>query len=324
MGSLSAETGSEKELKVRFHTPVLLAEALKYLNIKKGEKYLDATVGGGGHAAAILKKGGKVLGIDCDPEAIKAAREYLSRACPAPQTKPGLRGADASWRLAQGNFRFLAQIAREYGFQEVAGILFDLGVSSHQLETPRRGFSFRLDGPLDMRMDPSLKVTAADLVNGLSKGELNELFSRLGQEKYSRRLADALVRARRIKPIETCRELAAIIVAAQPGQGRRAGKRDRRPRLHPATRVFQALRIAVNDELNNLKEALPPAVELLKPKGRLVVISFHSGEDRLVKQFFKENQSLKILTKKPVRPTEEEREKNPRSRSAKLRAAEKK
>lgn len=295
----------------KFHEPVLLKEVIQYLGVKKGEKYIDATVGGGGHTAAILKLGGKVLGIDCDPEAIKAARTYLASACPP--------GKHCSWRLVRGNFKDIFQIAKREGFLNVSGILFDLGVSSYQLETAERGFSFNLKGPLDMRMDPSLRVTAADLVNGLNKGELDELFSKFGQEHYSRRLAEAIIRARSLRPIKTTGELVEIINQALPTKRRRR-------KLHPATRVFQALRIAVNDELNNLKKSLPQALDLLKPKGRLVVISFHSGEDRIVKQQFKaaeEHGLVRIITDKPVRPTAEEIKRNPRSRSAKLRVGEK-
>lgn len=294
----------------KFHEPVLLKEVVKFLKIKKGEKYIDATVGGGGHSEAILKLSGRILAIDYDPEAIKAARDYLASACPP--------GKHHNWRLVSGNFSNLYQIAKKEKFLAVAGILFDLGVSAHQLETARRGFSFNFKGPLDMRMDPNLKVTAADLVNGLNKGELAELFKKFGQEHYSRRLAEAICRARRIEPIKTCQELAGIIVKAKLGRGNE--------QIHPATRCFQALRIAVNDELNNLKKALPQALSLLKLEGRLVVISFHSGEDRIVKQFFKnkeEKGELGIMTKKPIRPAEAEVERNPHSRSAKLRVAEK-
>jgi 16S rRNA (cytosine1402-N4)-methyltransferase len=294
-----------------YHTPVLLKETLKYLNVKKGKKYIDATVGGGGHAEAILKLGGEILGIDYDPEAIKAAREHLSQACPSARAS-GFGGQRASWRLAQGNFDQLGEIAKKNGFEPVAGILFDLGVSSHQLDDLERGFSFQSEATLDMRMNPNLGVTAADLINGLNKGELNELFSKLAEEKHSRRLAEAVVSACRVKPVRTCRELADLVVKTVGKKGK----------VHPATRIFQALRIAVNDELNNLKEALPQAVELLKPEGRLVIISFHSGEDRIVKQFLKDEEKLKILNKKPVRPTEAEIKANPRSRSAKLRAGE--
>lgn len=288
-----------------FHKPVLLNEVIKYLAIKKKGKYIDATVGGGGHAKAVCQLGGKLLGLDCDPEALNSARGYLSTACPA------------SWRLLSGNFKDLARIAAEAGWGKVDGILFDLGISSHQLESPKRGFSFRFNAPLDMRMDPGLAVTAADLINGLNKGELEKLFLKLGEEKQARLFAEAIVNARRLEPIKTCQELADLI-------GRTSGRRQ--AKIHPATRVFQALRMAVNDELNSLRQALPQTLELLKDKGRLIVISFHSGEDRIVKQFFKEMESegkLKILTAKPIIPTAEELKINPRSRSAKFRAAEK-
>lgn len=294
---------------VKFHEPVLLKEVIDYLRVKKGRKYIDATVGGGGHTAAILKLGGKILAIDCDPEAIKAARRYLASACPP--------GKHYSWRLVSGNFKELYQIAKKANFLSVSGILFDLGVSSYQLEKGKRGFSFSQEGPLDMRMDPRLKVTAADLVNGLNKGELNEIFTKFGQEYYSRRIAEAICRTRELKPIKTTGQLVEIINQALP---------KRKSKIHPATRVFLALRITVNDELNNLKKALPQALELLEPRGRLAVISFHSGEDRIVKQFFKgqeEKGKLTVITKKPVRPTREEIKKNPRSRSAKLRVVEK-
>lgn len=299
----------------KFHQPVLLKETIEYLKVKKNGKYIDATVGGGGHAQAILKLGGKILGVDCDPEALNSAREYLTTACPARRSLDE-GGPDPSWRLFRGNFKDLTRIAAENDFSDVDGVLFDLGVSSYQLETPKRGFSFNIQAPLDMRMDPNSKVTAADLVNGLNKNELKKLFQKFGEEKLAGRLAEAIINARRLKPIESCRQLAEIILEVKPKKGK----------IHPATRVFQALRIAVNDELNNLKEALPAALEVLKTGGRLVVISFHSGEDRIVKDFFKQKEregGLIILTKKPTRPTAEEIKENPRSRSAKLRAAEK-
>ncbi len=286
-----------------YHIPALLQETVDGLNIKPGKKYIDATLGGGGHTKEILSRGGVVLGIDLDPEAIENANLTLK----TEHLKP-----------AQGNFAHLKEIAEENGFTEVAGILFDLGVSSHQLEKAERGFSFNTDAPLDMRMDPSLAVSAADLVNGLTEKELYELFIKYAEEFHSRAIAHALVRARTLKPIKTCNQLAEIIVRAR-GKGR--GER-----THPATRVFQALRMAVNDELNNLKNALPQALELLDKNGRLAVLSFHSLEDRIVKNFFKEEKQkgfLNILTEKPIVPKEEETERNPRARSAKLRIAEK-
>lgn len=291
-----------------FHKPALLKETIEFLNICPGKRYIDATVGGGGHSEAILKKGGIVLGIDCDPEALRAAKERLSSACPG-----------APWRLARGNFANLKKIAKKIGFGKVAGVLLDLGVSTYQLETGRRGFSFKKDGPLDMRMDPSLQVTAADLVNKLGENELYEIFKKFGEERFARRIAGAICRARRLKPIINTNQLAEIILRARPRRGRF-------DRTHPATRCFQALRIAVNDELNNLQKALLQAFEILEPKGRLVVISFHSLEDRIVKWFLKEKEAegkMTILTKKPIRPGKEEVDLNPRSRSAKLRAGEK-
>lgn len=287
-----------------FHQPVLLKEVIEGLKVKKDGRYLDGTVGGGGHAQAILKLNGKILGLDCDSEALNHAREFLSTACPT------------SWRLVKGNFKDLARIAKENDFVPVDGVLLDLGVSLFQLRTPERGFSFNLEGPLDMRIDSDLKVTAADLINGLNKGELEKLFQKLGEEKLARRLAEAIVEARQLKPILTCQKLVEVILKVKP----------RRGKIHPATQVFQALRMAVNDELNNLKEALPAALAILKSKGRLTVISFHSGEDRIVKYFFKEKAEegkLKMITKKPIKPSWEEIKENPRSRSAKLRVAEK-
>jgi len=295
-------------LKGIYHVPALLKEAVDFLEVKRGKKYIDATLGGGGHSEAILRRQGELLAIDRDPEAIEYACPKLKKACP---TSP--------FKVVQGNFADLGKIARENGFEKVEGVLFDLGVSSHQLEEASRGFSFNLGGPLDMRMDPTLSLTAKDLVNVLNEGELYELFSKLGEEKYSRRFARAICGARRVKKIETCDELARIILKSAPPRG----KFDR---THPATRVFQALRIAVNDEINSLKEALPQAIDLLNFKGRLVVLSFHSLEDRVVKRFFLDKEKigvLKIITVKPVEPTKEEVEVNPRARSAKLRVAEK-
>lgn len=292
-----------------YHIPALLNETVKALNIKPKHRYIDATLGGGGHSVEIVKEGGILLAIDQDPEAISYASERLKKACP--DLLPP--------KFVQANFAQIDEVAKEAGFEKVAGILFDLGVSSHQLETPNRGFSFNQEGPLDMRMNPDLSVTAKDLVNGLNEGEQAELFWKLGEEKFSRRYAKAICQARQVKPIETGDELAQIILREVPVRG----KFDR---THPATRVFQALRIAVNDELNSLRTALPKAVELLDREGRIVVLSFHSLEDGIVKRFFAEQEEkgiLKIISKKPITPTKEEVELNPRARSAKLRVAEK-
>lgn len=302
-----------------YHIPVLLNETVDLLNVQPGKKYIDATLGGGGHSEEIIRRGGILLGIDQDPDALEFASKRLSRvlsACPPAHQFDG-RG-NLPPVFAKGNFAEIDRLAKGNGLEKVDGILFDLGVSSHQLETPERGFSFNLEGNLDMRMDQSLSVSAKDLVNGLTEKELSELFLKLGEEKFSRRYASSICSYRKTKPIETCDELAKIIL-------RHAPKRGGFDRTHPATRVFQALRIAVNDELNSLKEALPKAMELLEPEGRLVVLSFHSLEDGIVKRFFLESQSknfLKIINKKPITPSKEEADLNPRARSAKLRGAE--
>ena len=285
-----------------YHTPALLKEAIGGLNVKAEEKYIDCTLGGMGHSLEILKRGGEVLAFDVDPEAIENAKKNLSNLSKGTNLK-----------LARGNFKDLEKIAKENGFEKVSGILFDLGVSTHQLLKEERGFSFNTDAVLDMRMDPNLTVTAKDLINGLQKEELYELFTKLGEEHNAWGISRAIVRARTVKPIETGRELAEIIGGA-------------RGKVHPATNVFQALRIAVNDELNNLREALPQTLELLEKDGRLTILSFHSLEDRIVKNFFKENEEkgiFKIITKKPITPSEKEILLNPRARSAKLRIAEK-
>ncbi|PIS14540.1 16S rRNA (cytosine(1402)-N(4))-methyltransferase [Candidatus Shapirobacteria bacterium CG09_land_8_20_14_0_10_39_12] len=292
-----------------YHIPALLNETVDLLNVKPGKRFIDATLGGGGHSEEIVRKKGMLLGIDQDPEAVSFASERLKTfAC------PGL----VPPKIVQSNFSRIDEVAKDVGFEKVDGILFDLGVSSHQLETAQRGFSFN-QGPLDMRMDKTFSVTAKDLVNGLNEGELADLFLKLGEERLSQRYAKAICKERLIKPIATCNELSEIIV-------KEALPRGKFDRTHPATRVFQALRIAVNDELNSLKEALPKAVELLNKKGRLVLLSFHSLEDGIVKRFFLDQEEkgiLKIITKKPITPSAEEVNLNPRARSAKLRAAEK-
>ncbi len=294
------------------HTPVLFKEAIGFLKVQLGKKYIDTTVGGGGHAEAILQAGGVLLGLDQDPQALEIAKRRLASACP-PDVY--LRG-----RLVHGNFANLKSLAEKENFCQVAGILFDLGISTIQLKDPSRGFSFGVNTALDMRMNPKeQEVTAADLVNGLNEGELYELFTKLGEEHYSRPVARAICRARRVRQIKTCGELANLVREAVP-------RREKFARTHPATRIFQALRIAVNDELNCLRVALPQASELLETGGRLVVLSFHSLEDRIVKEFLEseaERKRMIILTKKVVKPTTEEIKDNSSARSAKLRAGEK-
>lgn len=282
----------------KFHTPVLLQEVLEALKVQKDKKYIDATVGGGGHAQELIKQGAQILGIDADQDAINCIKENFKFEILNLKLIP-----------VQGNFKDLGEIARSKGFSKVAGILFDLGVSSYQLEDADRGFSFQKAGPLDMRMNQELSVKAADLINGLTKGELYELFSKLAEEPRALTISESIVRARRISPIKTTGELAMII------EKRRGG----------LARVFQALRIAVNDELNNLRSALPQAVSLLEREGRLAVISFHSLEDRIVKDSFldfREKGLGTVITKKPIVPSSGEIKMNKRSRSAKLRVFE--
>ena len=271
--------------------------------------YIDGSLGGGGHTWEILKKGGKVLGIDVDDEALAfVTNERL-------KNSDYQSGKDII--LEKGNFEKITEIAKANGFTQVSGILLDLGVSSHQFDASERGFSFQ-DGPLDMRMGDHLTVSAKDLVNGLTEKELVSLFERLGEERFAKKIAKVIVEKRYEKPFETTRELADLIKAS-------VFRSDHD--IHPATRIFQALRIAVNDELNVLRVALPDCIELLKPGGRLAVISFHSLEDRIVKHAFQEFESNglgTILTKKPLQATNEEVLHNNRARSAKLRVFEKK
>ncbi len=268
-----------------------------------GRLIVDATVGLGGHAEQFVRQGARVLGIDRDPEALDVARRRLE-----------------PWSdmltFVQGDFRQLGKLVKETGLASPDAVLMDLGVSSFQLSAPHRGFSFRHDGPLDMRMDPSNPVTAEQLVNTLSESQLAALLWELGEERFSRRIARRVVRERQRTPIETTRQLAALVARSYPPG---------RHRIHPATRTFQALRLAVNDEQEALREGLASAVSALRPGGRVCVIAFHSLEDRLVKHALRQWERegrVEILTRKPVRPSAEERQANPRSRSAKLRGAE--
>lgn len=288
-----------------YHKSVLFDEILDTLKIRDAW-YLDNTLGDGGHLIGIIKSGGKAVGIDVDPEALERVKQRLK--------EEGI--TEDKYRLILGNFRDIKNLQTELPLSKFNGAIFDLGVSSMQLETPLRGFSFAKAGPLDMRMDPSLGVKALDLVNNLSRKELCELFYKLGEEKFSKQLADAVVFAREIKPFTSTTELADVIAKKTRG-----GKE----KIHPATRVFQALRIAVNDELGALEEGLKEVKDLIAKGGRIAVISFHSLEDRIVKNTFKEwkLQGLgEILTKKPIVPSEREIAENPRSRSAKLRVFE--
>ena len=299
----------------QYHKSVLLREVIDILEPKPDKLYIDATIGGGGHSFEILKHGGKVLGIDRDPESLKHIKNQFNF------------GKDLI--LVQSNFNRIGSIARSYGYNSVDGIIFDLGVSSHQLETAQRGFSFNMSGPLDMRMDPALAVKAADIINNFDQRRLNEIFKNFAQEKFSWTIANAISSARQIKPIKTTIELAQIVKDAKVRARNKTFEAKKRRYhaqggdLHPATKVFQALRIVVNSELLNLEEALPQTIDLLKINGRLLVISFHSLEDSQVKRFFKKEKRLKILTQKPIRASVREVRENPRARSARLRAAEK-
>ena len=300
-----------------FHIPVLRDEVVEVLNVQPKRNYLDATVGLGGHALAILKNspGGKLLGIDADPEAIKVARVNL------------INYRDAAI-LVNDNFTNLSTVCGKHNFSPVHGILFDLGISSLQLDTTDRGFSFQREAPLDMRFNPQQKLTAADIVNNLPEIELARLIQKYGEERYSRRIARRIVNNR---PVNTTSELAEIVEQAYGGQ---------RGKIHPATKTFLALRLVVNRELENLSVALQQARDLLTLGGRLAVISYHSLEDRIVKNFMKQeakaclcppetpvcqchhSPTLKLITKKVIIPSLAEIALNPRSRSARLRVAE--
>ena len=296
------------------HQPVLLKEALEYLQVKPGRIYLDATLGDGGHTQAILEKGASVIAIDQDPQALERASARLQSACPDINIKldvklPVTQVEAKPCLLIRSNFANLDQLIN----LPIDGILFDLGVSTLQILMPQRGFTFQSEGPLDMRMDPDLGVTAADLLMALSQKELTRLLLELGDETFAAKIARRIVKVRQRTPIVTTTQLADLVARIKPHS-----------KIHPATKTFQALRMAVNQERYSLTQALPQALRLLKKQGRLVIISFHSGEDRLVKHFLKEqaeSNNLEILTSKPVKPTVLEINQNHKARSAKLRAA---
>lgn len=305
------------------HRPVLLNECIDSLNIKSDGVYLDGTLGGAGHSLEILKKldKGTLIGIDQDNDALEVSGQRLR------QTQ-----GNAGLILIKGNFRNMAQLLRQHGIEGVDGILLDIGVSSHQLDEADRGFSYQQDASLDMRMDRTRELDAATIVNTYDEKAIKDIIREYGEENWAARIASFIIKARSESRIETTGQLVDIIKAAIPAQARREGP-------HPAKRSFQALRIAVNDELGALKEALDSAVQILKPGGRISVITFHSLEDRIVKNGFQTREKpctcppsfpvcvcgkkpeLKILTKKPILPSKEELDQNPRSRSAKLRTA---
>lgn len=304
------------------HRPVLLDEVIEYLNIDPSGIYVDGTIGGGGHALAIVQRltTGRLIGLDQDEEAIDAA---------------GMRLKDYKDKvtIVRSNFHEIKDVLNELNIDKANGILLDLGVSSHQLDTPERGFSYREDAPLDMRMDQRHKKTARNIVNEYSEAELYRIIRDYGEDRFAKNIAKHIVRARQDKPIETTFQLNEIIKAAIPAKVRATSG-------HPSKRTFQAIRIELNRELDVLKESLDDMIDLLKPGGRLAIITFHSLEDRIVKENFKVNENPcicppdfpvcvcgrkpkgRIITKKPVLPSEEEIEENSRSKSAKLRVFE--
>lgn len=304
-----------------YHIPVLLNEVVNLLKPSQGKLFIDGTLGGGGHTQALLDAGAKVIGLDRDPEAIEFCKARFKD--------------HKNLKLMHGNFARLDEcLIKDFAGKKVDGILLDLGVSSHQIDEANRGFSFTKDGPLDMRMNPGISATAKGIINRSPEEELVEIFSQFGEERYSKTIARNIVYTRKKSRIETTAQLAEIIKNAIPSKNPSHARSSK-------ARVFQALRIAVNLELENLKNSMPKALNILKKKGRLVIISYHSLEDRSVKDFFKteakdcicdpktpsctcnHKKSLKILTKKPIVPAQDEITLNPRSKSAKLRAAEK-
>ena len=306
------------------HVPVLLKETIEGLKLDPSGVYVDCTLGGGGHAyevAGSMEAEGLFIGIDQDENALEAATVKLA-------------GLPPDIRIIKSNFVSLENILQDLGVKQVNGFLADLGVSSFQLDTPERGFSYQHDAPLDMRMDKSRTLTAGDIINSYGEQEIARIIWDYGEEKWAKRIASFVVERRQREPIRTTGELVEVIKAAIPAKARRTGP-------HPAKRVFQALRIAVNDEMEVLKQVLHTMVKYSAPQGRICVISFHSLEDRIVKDTFREYNGrctcppdfpecvcgniaeLKIITRKPVEASEKEKEANPRARSAKLRIAEK-
>jgi 16S rRNA (cytosine1402-N4)-methyltransferase len=305
------------------HVPVMLNETIELLDVKPGGRYIDATFGGGGHSRAILDRSapaGQLLALDADPAAVERGRSLV-------------RESSARLTVVHANFAVVLDVAREHGFEQINGILFDLGLSSFQFDEHERGFSLHADVRLDMRLDPTSEgPTAWEIVNEWPQDQIANVIYRYGEERRSRRIARAIVDRRDQDPIETNAELAGIVESALGGQ--------RGARIHPATKTFQAIRIAVNQELDSLGTALKSALDLLAPGGRVAVIAFHSLEDRIVKQFFQQEardcicppdlpvcncdhkSTLRLVTRRPVIPTDEEQRANPRSRSARLRVAE--
>lgn len=306
------------------HDPVMLREVINGLNVKENGTYIDATVGGAGHSieiAKLLNADGLLIGIDQDPEALKAAAKRLS-------------GFECSVKLISSNFSDIADVVDRVGTEHVDGILMDIGVSSYQLDESARGFTYREDVPLDMRMNPSVEITAAYIVNEEPEDKLCQIIGQYGEERWAARIAKFICERRKERPIATTGELVDIIRAAVPKGARQEG-------IHPARRTFQALRIEVNDELGSLERGIKGAVKVLGSEGRLAILSYHSLEDRIVKQTFRQMEEpctcprempvcicglkpvIKVITRKPELPSDAEIERNSRARSAKLRIAQK-
>jgi len=297
-------------MKYPFHIPVMVKEVLGILDPQEKGVYLDCTIGAGGHSKAIMEKMGgkvKIVGIDIDEEALKIAREELKE-------------YENQLILRKENFKNLSKLLKKEKISCVNGILYDLGASSMQLNTPERGFSFRYSASLDMRMDREQELTAGSIVNRAKEEELKDIFLKLGEERWAERIAKFIIEERKRQPLQTTKDLVEVVKKAIPSEIRK------KRRMHFATRIFQALRIKVNEELGNLNTTLENCPELLCSKGRICVISYHSLEDRIVKERFKKKEregKLNILTRKVIKPSLKEVKRNPRSRSAKLRAAEK-
>lgn len=286
------------------HIPVLLKEVLEYLNIKPGGVYIDGTVGLGGHSEEILKslKYGILIGMDLDKDSLAISFDRL-------------KSSTVKVILEEGNYKDLPLVLEKYGIDSVDGILLDLGFSSFQVSSPHKGFSFLLEGPLDMRFSKNEPLTAERVINKASESKLVEIFTKYGESRAAKKIARKIVERRKSNPIRTTKELAELVTSVIPKKGK----------IHPATCVFQAIRIYVNKELDNLKGAIPKLIDCLKPRGRICIISYHSLEDRIVKKWFQELEKAskgKRITKKPIVPTREEKKANPRSRSAKLRCFE--
>jgi len=294
----------------KLHIPVMLREVIDYLDPKPGQIIVDATLGTGGHSLEILKKitpGGRLIGIDRDEDSLAICRQRLS-------------GFNGSYELVQANFAELDQVLEKLDIDKIDGIIFDLGISTYQLKDTERGFSFQQEGPLDMRMDKSSYISAYDLVNNLNENEISHLLWNFGQERWHNRIAHLLVEERRNQPISTTSQLANLVMRAIPYRYRRSYYR-----IHPATRTFQAVRIAVNRELEILEGAIKKAVAILRKKARICVISFHSLEDRVIKHTFRALKAeglIDIITAKPMTPAASEVAANPSSRSSKFRVAE--